>query len=131
MNNTMNRSAADDIASAGAVMDTDVFANFAAEVGHDGTRQIFNLFIHDTERRLQMMQMLSGDTDRTAIENEAHAMKGAAATFGFQQIGVLAGALENDAPEITHAGYRDYLTRLDSAFRAARRYYSANIALAA
>jgi signal transduction histidine kinase/DNA-binding NarL/FixJ family response regulator/HPt (histidine-containing phosphotransfer) domain-containing protein len=93
------------------------------EIGDDTAACLFEVFFKETETRLQLFDALSDLTDlnnRERIEREAHSLKGAAATFGFEELSCLARELEGEASGIDATAYREQIDRIQSAFAKAR-----------
>jgi HPt (histidine-containing phosphotransfer) domain-containing protein len=107
-------------APAGPVLDRAAFEEFVDALGVDGAGATFAAFLRDTSARLVRMRELSCGRDRAAMEEEAHALKGAAGTLGMTQLCDFARRLEYSAPTVTPPSYAEQVERLDSAFRIAR-----------
>jgi signal transduction histidine kinase/CheY-like chemotaxis protein len=103
------------------VIDRAALDAFAEEIGLDGVKETFEVYLADTIERLALLRRLSCDTDRAKIKIEAHTLKGSSSTFGLARLVTLARTLEFSAHEITADAYRDLLDRIEVAFAAARR----------
>jgi HPt (histidine-containing phosphotransfer) domain-containing protein len=102
------------------VCDRTALASLIAEIDYDGARLTLDIFLADTVRRLALLRGLSIENDRKRVKDEAHALKGAAATFGLRQVSELAKALEHAAPTIAASEFAALLDRLDASFAVAR-----------
>lgn len=105
-------------------LDTSAFDNLAEEIGREGTLETFSIFFKETTDRLKRMQTLSCETDRNAIRQDAHGLKGTAANFGFRQVSALAAKLEKDAPTIASGDYEATLRSLETSYAAACEYFA-------
>jgi HPt (histidine-containing phosphotransfer) domain-containing protein len=112
----------------GPDLDISAFDNLVEEIGRDGTLQTFSLFFQETTDRFKRMRALSCETDRNAIRQDAHGLKGTAANFGFRQVSELAAKLEKDAPSIAPANYAAALQSLEINYAAAREQFAKLIA---
>jgi HPt (histidine-containing phosphotransfer) domain-containing protein len=74
----------------------------------------------ETQTRLELLRRLRRDEDRDRIETEAHALKGASATFGFSQLAKAAADLEHHADAISAEDCAALVNRLDAIFAALR-----------
>ncbi len=92
----------------------------ATELGDDAVQELVSIFIAETERRLALLQKLTGDLDRGLIGREAHSLKSDAAALGLMRISRLAAALERDAPRIGNAELRAAIDRIAPAFAEGR-----------
>jgi CheY-like chemotaxis protein/nitrogen-specific signal transduction histidine kinase/HPt (histidine-containing phosphotransfer) domain-containing protein len=102
------------------VLAHEVLEELTDALGHDGVRAMFDGFVDETDRRLGLLRGLSCERDRERIREEAHALKGAAATCGLQQLSELAATLEHAAATMAAAKYTDLVKRLDAGFAAGR-----------
>jgi CheY-like chemotaxis protein/HPt (histidine-containing phosphotransfer) domain-containing protein len=59
--------------------------------------EVADIFLNDAERRLAAMQSLLIAGDAKALERAAHALEGAAATFGFHRLAALAAEIGSAA----------------------------------
>ena len=90
-------------------------------------RQIFAVFARETEARLALFQEFREGDDRELIEIEAHALKGAARTFGAGEMSDIARLIEHRAAKISADELRDAVLQLDDAYRKMRREFEADI----
>ena len=102
------------------VLAHDIFDELVEVMGSGGVRQMFEIFVDETDRRLGLLRGLSCDRDRERIKEEAHTLKGAAGTSGLLQLAELAKALEQSATTAPPAKYADIVKRLDAGFAAGR-----------
>ena len=77
------------------VFDKSALKAIMSELDADSIAFIFETFLQDTSERLELIS--SPDTDAVTARREAHALKSAAATFGFKRLAHLAAELEEDA----------------------------------
>ena len=89
-------------------------------LGPADVRALVGVFIAETGARLDLLAGLSCEHDRGRIRDEAHTLKGAAATTGLAQLSELARSLEQSAATIAPADYAAALQRLDASFTSAR-----------
>jgi HPt (histidine-containing phosphotransfer) domain-containing protein len=102
------------------VLAHEILEELTDAMGHDGVRAMFDGFVDETDRRLGLLRGLSCERDRERIREEAHALKGAAATCGLLQLSELAATLEHAAATMAAAKYTDLVKRLDAGFAAGR-----------
>ena len=102
------------------VLAHDIFDELVEVMGSGGVRQMFEIFVDETDRRLGLLRGLSCERDRERIKEEAHTLKGAAGTSGLLQLAELAKALEQSATTAPPAKYADIVKRLDAGFAAGR-----------
>ncbi|MGA2568412.1 MAG: Hpt domain-containing protein, partial [Pseudolabrys sp.] len=107
------------------VFDRSAYETLAEEIGGETARQMFDIFIEETENRLRVLRQASCAKDRGLIEREAHSLKGAAATFGFCQLSALARTLERGAANISDGDYAALVGQIEPAFASARRQFAA------
>ncbi|MGY3370409.1 HPt (histidine-containing phosphotransfer) domain-containing protein [Bradyrhizobium sp. GM2.4] len=69
------------------------------EIGEDGACEVRDVFWSETCARLQSFRTLSLAQHHGRIAREAHSLKGAAGTFGYVRLAVLALRLEKDRGE--------------------------------
>lgn len=92
----------------------------AEEIGDEGAREMLQIFIAETDARLKLLQQLSDLADRTRIKDEAHSLKGSAATFGFVRMSKLARSLEMEAATISANDYQALLGSMEVDFAVVR-----------
>jgi CheY-like chemotaxis protein len=102
------------------LIDRAVAAELAEAIGDDGLDETLQVFLAETETRLQLLRHLQRGEDRDRIENEAHTLKGASATFGFNQLSKAAADLERRAKAISAKDCAELVNRLDAIFTALR-----------
>ena len=66
-------------------------------------KDLFRLFVDDAGRRLSTLCSPSTPFDRTVIAKEAHKIRGAASSFGFEQMAGLLRDVEMQAPSVAQA----------------------------
>jgi signal transduction histidine kinase/CheY-like chemotaxis protein/HPt (histidine-containing phosphotransfer) domain-containing protein len=97
-------------------LDMDTIAELEDEIGTDGVRDTFAVFLRDTERRLAHLRAMALPADCATIRGEAHTLKGAAGTLGLTRLSQLARTLEKGAETIDVDAYRTVLDTIDTAF---------------
>jgi signal transduction histidine kinase/CheY-like chemotaxis protein/HPt (histidine-containing phosphotransfer) domain-containing protein len=102
------------------LIDRAVVAELAAEIGADGVDETLQVFLAETQARLQLMRGLRSAEERGRIETEAHTLKGAAATFGFRRLSSAAADLEHRAAVSSDEDCTALVNRLDDTFKALR-----------
>ena len=102
------------------IFNRETYDKLVGEIGEDGAREMLELFLAETDRRIALLRRLSCELDRSAIVREAHALKGDAGAFGLVQLTTLARALERDAKRMTDGEYRTALDHIEPAFAIAR-----------
>jgi signal transduction histidine kinase/CheY-like chemotaxis protein/HPt (histidine-containing phosphotransfer) domain-containing protein len=108
------------IAQDAPLIDDAVLAELAEEIGQEGVDETLQVYLAETETRLQLLRHLRGAEDRDRIETEAHTLKGASATFGFSQLAKAAADLERRAAMISAEDCAALVNRLDDIFDAMR-----------
>jgi CheY-like chemotaxis protein/HPt (histidine-containing phosphotransfer) domain-containing protein len=103
-----------------AILDRAAFDGLVGEIDADGAAAALAVFVQETIHRLALLDRLDAAGDRKRIRDEAHTLKGAAATLGMRQLAELAKTLEHEAATIPADGYRDLVARLSAAFAVAR-----------
>lgn len=63
-------------------------------------KDLFRLFVDDAGRRLAALGSTSAPFDRIVIAKEAHKIRGAASSFGFEQMAGLLRDVEMQAPTV-------------------------------
>jgi signal transduction histidine kinase/CheY-like chemotaxis protein/HPt (histidine-containing phosphotransfer) domain-containing protein len=108
------------IAQDAPLIDRAVAAELAEEIGADGVDETLQVFLAETQTRLELLRRLRRDEDHDRIETEAHTLKGASATFGFSQLAKAAADLEHRADAISAEDCAALVNRLDDIFNALR-----------
>ena len=108
-------------------LDRTALAQLTEAIGEDGVRQTFAVFARETEARLALFQEFREGDNRELIEIEAHALKGAARTFGAGEMSDIARLIEYRAAKISADELRDAVLQLDDAYRKMRREFEADI----
>jgi CheY-like chemotaxis protein/HPt (histidine-containing phosphotransfer) domain-containing protein/anti-sigma regulatory factor (Ser/Thr protein kinase) len=102
------------------VFDRTRYDEMVEELGGDGVRQLVDIFLAETDRRIALLRGLSGMSDRIKIGREAHSLKGDAAALGLALLAELAETLERDAQHMGKTEYRGLLDRIEPAFATSR-----------
>ncbi|GLR90089.1 Hpt domain-containing protein [Bradyrhizobium iriomotense] len=100
--------------------DPRAFQALAREIGADGAGEVRAVFWSETDARLKLFGDLPLAQQRARIEREAHSLKSAARTFGYQWLAALAQQLEQNATALDDASYRKLLDAMAKAYAAAR-----------
>lgn len=79
------------------------------EPGDEEMKDLFRLFVDDAGRRLRALNPPSSPFDRTAIAKEAHKIRGAAASFGFDQVANLLRTVETQIAELNQEKIEELL----------------------
>jgi len=66
-------------------------------------KDLFRLFVDDAGQRLGALSAGTTAFDRTSIAKEAHKIRGAASSFGFEQMAGLLKDIEMQAPTLAQA----------------------------
>ncbi|MBI1203830.1 MAG: response regulator [Rhodopseudomonas sp.] len=90
--------------SSAVVFDAAVYREFAQALGAEEASSIVETFVTDTKARIDFMVRAAKDGNRAAVKNEAHAIKGSAATLGFMRLTEQARDLEHSAEVIDGRG---------------------------
>jgi signal transduction histidine kinase/DNA-binding response OmpR family regulator len=90
------------------------------ELGEDSVRNLVEMFLAETDRRIALLRDLSGMSDRIKIGREAHSLKGDAAALGLAQLAELAETLEREAQHMGKTEYHSLLDRIEPAFATGR-----------
>ncbi len=93
------------------------------ELGEETVGIILATFLEDTEQRLAEMRDPAAHADQVA--RHAHALKSAAATFGFSGLAGAAEALEARSADLAPAARQAAVADLDKLFAAGRRAFEA------
>ena len=80
-----------------SLIDADTLALVAAAIDRATLLRLMTLFIEDTDGRLERLQSLAAARDLARLAQEAHALKGSAASMGAAAIADAAGELEQRA----------------------------------
>jgi HPt (histidine-containing phosphotransfer) domain-containing protein len=80
-----------------SLIDADTLALVAAAIDRATLLRLMTLFIEDTDGRLERLQSLAAAGDLARLAQEAHALKGSAASMGAAAIADAAGELEQRA----------------------------------
>lgn len=78
-------------------------------------KELIGLFLEELPRRIGAMQQAWFAADPTSLRRLAHQLKGSAAGFGFESIGIAAGEVE--APLRDHPVNAAELTSIERQFR--------------
>jgi HPt (histidine-containing phosphotransfer) domain-containing protein len=73
------------------------FVDLLANLGEETTSKLLQEFLEDTGQRCQRLATALDANDRVTVSNEAHSVKGAAASFGATRLCEIASELEREA----------------------------------
>ena len=118
------------ISSAPAV-DVAAYTILVEEIGDVSAAELFEIYVKETQARLELLRTLKDLSDRGLIGREAHSLKGTSATFGFNHVSRLARSLEVGAQRIDGETYVALLNRIEPAFAAARAELARQLSKAA
>jgi two-component system, sensor histidine kinase len=77
--------------------DESIFGELADALGSEDVRNVVELFLSDTDRRLAVMRGAAKSGDNACVKREIHSLKSSVANLGFLRLSALALALERDA----------------------------------
>jgi len=97
------------------------FGRLVTEIGGAAAHAMLDVFIAETDERLEVLRGLDCATDRDRVEREAHSLKGAAATFAFARASQLAQKLQLSADTIRASEYHPLVEEIATAYAAARK----------
>ncbi|MCP3474784.1 Hpt domain-containing protein [Bradyrhizobium sp. CCGUVB1N3] len=100
--------------------DPGAFQALVREIGEHGAGEVRAVFWSETDARLKLFGDLALAQQRARIEREAHSLKSAARTFGYQRLAALAQQLERNAAALDDVAYRKLLDAMTKAYAAAR-----------
>ena len=86
------------------------------ECGAEMVAGFVSVFITDTSERMKRLQELADDQDSTAVEREAHGLKGSCANLGVESMAELCRVLEAEAESGLLKSTKYILERLDFEF---------------
>lgn len=87
-------------------------------------KDLFRLFVDDASRRLRALCSCTAPFDRTHIGKEAHKIRGAASSFGFEQVSGLLRDVEVQAQTTAQAQLEGLLGEARAAFEQSVRQVS-------
>ncbi len=79
-------------------------------------KDLFRLFVEDASRRLETLCSDATPFDRTVVGKEAHKIRGAASSFGFEQMANLLRDVEMQAQTVPQAQLEGLVRDARSAF---------------
>jgi len=91
-------------------------AQLRQECGAEMVAGFIEIFIADTSERLARLNSLTVQADSTAVEREAHGLKGSCANLGVEGMAALCQQLEAEAETGSVTNVKDILERLDFEF---------------
>lgn len=87
----------------------------------DEMKDLFRLFVSDAGARLRALTSGDAPQDRTVVAKESHKIRGAASSFGFDQVATLLRTIEMQAadlaPERLEQMLREALTTFEACVR--------------
>jgi HPt (histidine-containing phosphotransfer) domain-containing protein len=87
----------------------------------DEMKDLFRLFVSDAGTRLRTLNDGARPLDRTVVAKETHKIRGAASSFGFDQVSNLLRTIEAQAQELTPGSLDEMLRDAQSTFEACVR----------
>jgi HPt (histidine-containing phosphotransfer) domain-containing protein len=96
------------------ILNARVLNELGAELGLENATQVLRVFLADTARKVVIMA--STGANRMATKREAHAIKGSAATLGFERLSQLARELESGAETLDATPLKNSISALQTAF---------------
>jgi HPt (histidine-containing phosphotransfer) domain-containing protein len=72
-------------------------------------KDLFRLFVDDAGRRLRALTTPSPAFERTAVAKEAHKIRGAAASFGFDHVASILRIVETQIADLKQARIEEML----------------------
>jgi len=91
-------------------------SQLSEECGAEMLSGFIGMFITDTTERLTRLHGLVAQQDVTAVEREAHNLKGSCANLGAERMAALCHQLETEAEAGSLGSANEFLERLDSEF---------------
>jgi len=91
---------------------------FADDIGRDLLPGIMQKIASEMVRRLGEMRALAARSEHAALQREAHALKGSAATIGLIRLAALARHLERNAATLESAAIATAIDEIDAAYAA-------------
>ena len=79
-------------------------------------QDLFRLFVDDASQRLRGLCTAGRSSDRTAVAKEAHKIRGAASSFGFERVAVLLRTIEMQSADLSQQSIDDMLREALAAF---------------
>ncbi len=79
------------------LVDESIFADLLANLESETTKKLIQEFLADTSQRCQRLSMALDVDDRIMVCEEAHSLKGAAASFGAARLRIITSELEREA----------------------------------
>jgi HPt (histidine-containing phosphotransfer) domain-containing protein len=92
-------------------------------------REITELFLKDTGEHLSRLKKAIDEGNATALEREAHTVKGAGSNMGADKFSELALALERKGKSGSLEGAQDMLTELEAEFRRVKDFLEEQVIL--
>ncbi len=92
-------------------------AQLREECGAEMVAGFIEVFVGDTSKRLTRLRDLTAQQDSTAVEREAHSLKGSCANLGAERMASLCEQLEAEAESGSLTRAKEFLERLDYEFK--------------
>ena len=77
------------------MLNEETIRRFIRTVGLESARELIDLFLEEARRRVDRMAGHVGAGNLTALEMEAHSLKGSAETYGVPSLGDMASEMES------------------------------------
>lgn len=91
-------------------------AELRDECGAEMVAGFIEAFVTDSAARLTDLHFLTAQQDSTAVEREAHSLKGSCANLGVERMAAICHQLEEEAEAGSLRSVNEYLEQLDSEF---------------
>ncbi|MDB5656802.1 MAG: Hpt sensor hybrid histidine kinase [Tardiphaga sp.] len=92
------------------------FEMLVQEIELRSATDLYALFVDDTKAKLKAFANYEISTARAVVENDAHSLRSAAGTFGFNTSAKIARSLERDASRLNQIDFRAVSRSLQAAF---------------
>jgi hypothetical protein len=102
--------------------DPAMIQSLIGDIGENSAHEVLDLFFEDSAEKLALLRAGSNACDPKIAQRHAHALKSAAATFGFTTLSALARSLETEAHELSAPEIAARARRLGDALARARGF---------
>jgi hypothetical protein len=104
--------------AADAILDRAALERFADDLGRDLLPRMLERIGAEMVRRLTELRTCAGAGERAALQREAHALKGSAATIGLTRLAALAKSLERNAATLEATAICHAIEEIEAAYAA-------------
>lgn len=91
------------------------------EPGDEEMKDLYRLFVDDAGQRLRKLASNDGSFDRTFVAKEAHKIRGAAASFGFDRVADVLRTIESEIADLHQERIEEMLRQALVAFETSVR----------